>query len=542
MLLSFISIVASTLVFVSASPVTVNIGRVSIHGDFNTTSGVDQFLGLKYGSATRFKRATLQSYSIPGSINATAHGPACPQIKGLNSLAVDYGIYGTNEDCTLLDVYRPHAMPGGKLLPVMVWIHGGALSQGAAWYYGGAGMVQESARIGLPVITVILNYRLAAWGFLGGKEAAAKGALNLGLYDQELALQWVQSFIENFGGDKSKVTVFGQSSGAMSIAYHMLNVHTQLFQGAILQSGTTTSVPCLAPEKYQGNYDALVSIVGCNNSLDTFECLRTVDRDVLINATNNMFGQPAVYSSRPWGVSIDGDIIPDSPSVLTAKGKIARIPFIVGDDMDEGTIFVKPQTINTDTDLFTFLEKDYLHRGASFFQNTTSMATLEALYPDDPSLGSPFGTGNTTFFGSQFKRAAAIYGDIHFQWARRNFLNLSVLQGVPSWSYIFNQLTATNADWQGVLHTGEIPYLFMKLTPADGPLYTLSRQMLAYWVSFAYNRDPSYRSNPAWDKYHMGRQNNVFTAANTAMQPDDFRAAGISFIGSIADQFLESST
>ncbi|KAF8074648.1 Alpha/Beta hydrolase protein [Lyophyllum atratum] len=527
MLLSLLSSVVSTLTFVSASAVRVNISRVSILGDYNATSGVDQFLGLKYGSATRFNRATAPSYSTWGSINATVHGPACPQIKGTNSLAVDYGIYGTSEDCTLLDIYRPHTIPRGTLLPVMVWLHGGALTQGAAWYYAGAGIVQESAKIGLPVITVVLNYRLAAYGFLGGKEAAAKGALNLGLYDQELALQWVQNYIGNFGGDKSKVTVFGQSSGAMSIAYHMLNVRTQLFQGAILESGTTTSVPALAPEKFQGNYDALVSYAGCNNTLDTFECLRTVDLDVLINATNTMFGQPTVYASRPWGVAIDGDIIPDSPSVLTAQGKIAKIPFITGNVMDEGTIFVKPQTVNTDDELLTFLEKDYLNRNASFFQNVTSIAALEVLYPDDPSLGSPFGTGNATYFGSQFKRAAAIYGDIHFQWARRNFLNISVLNGVPSWSYVFDQVTPTSADWQGVLHTGEIPYVFMKFTPADGQLYTLSKQMLAYWVSFAYNRDPSYKSNPAWDKYNRGYQNNVFTAANTTMQPDNFRAAGI---------------
>lgn len=127
----------------------------------------------------------------------------------------------------------------------------------------------------------------------------------------------------------------------------------------------------------------------------------------------------------------------------------ANIPVIAGNVMDEGTVFVKPQTISTDADLLTFLENDYRNRNASFFHNTTSIQTLLNVYPDNPALGSPFGTGNNTFFGEQFKRGAAIYGDIHFHWARRNFLGAVIAKGVDAWSYVFNQFTPTNAQWQG---------------------------------------------------------------------------------------------
>ncbi|KAG6900621.1 hypothetical protein C0993_007294 [Termitomyces sp. T159_Od127] len=326
----------------------------------------------------------------------------------------------------------------------------------------------------------------------------------------------------------------------MSITYHMLNVDTTLFSGAILESGTTTSVPCLPAEKYQGNYEALVGFAGCSSAADKFECLRTVDRDVLINATNTMFSQPLVYGSRPWGITIDGDIIPASPSVLTAQGKFANIPIIAGNVMDEGTVFVKPQTITTDADLLTFLENDYRNRNASFFQNAISIQTLLNIYPDNPALGSPFSTGNTTFFGEQFKRGAAIYGDIHFQWARRNFLNAVIAKGVDAWSYVFNQFTPTNVPWQGVFHTGEIPYVFMKFTPDDGALYTLAKQVHAYWVSFAYNRNPNGSRNPDWDQYRINKSNIVFVANMTSMQPDTFRIDGTNFIGSISDQFFEA--
>ncbi|KAG6835435.1 hypothetical protein H0H93_001498 [Arthromyces matolae] len=413
-----------SLTLVSATSVTVKVNKASVIGNYNATTGVDAFLGLKYGTATRFVRATGVSYTTSTTINATVNAPACPQIQGTNSLAVNYGIYGTSEDCTSLDIQRPHGISSSAKLPVMVWLHGGALTQGASWYYPGDGMVQQSKSI------------------------------------------------------------------------------------------------------YEGNYQALVSYAGCNGTSNTFKCLQTVDLSVLINATNTMYGQPYVYGSRPWGVTIDGNIIPANPAILTAQGKFANIPVIAGDVNDEGTIFVKPQTIATDSDLLSFLENDYRNRNATFFQNATSIASLLALYPDDPTLGSPFGSGNNTFgLGEQFKRAAAIYGDIHFHWARRNFLTSAVCNGNNAWSYLFNQFTPTSAAWQGVFHTGEIPYVMMKFTPADGSYYTLAQEMLAYWVSFAYNKNPNHSGNPKWNQYSTG-SNMMFSINSTSMQPDTFRIAG----------------
>ncbi|KAG6841192.1 hypothetical protein C0991_000989 [Blastosporella zonata] len=351
----------------------------------------------------------------------------------------------------------------------------------------------------------------------------------------------------------------------MSIGYHMLNTSTTLFSGAvsflneplggglqadgllqILESGTTTSVPALAPALYESNYQALVATAGCSAAANPFVCLQTVDMNTLINATNVLYGQPTLFGSRPWGVTIDGNIIPASPSVLTAQGAMyvldhsivaaltffpfsasAKIPFIVGDVMDEGTIFVKPNTIATDADLLAFLQTDYANRNASFFTNATSISTLTSLYPNDPTQGSPFGTGNVTFFGAEFKRGAAIYGDIHFHWPRRNFLNIAAANHVNAWSFIFDQFTPTSAAWQGVFHTGEIPYIFQKFGPADGTLYTLAQTTLSYWLSFAYNRNPNVSSNgPTWTPYSNKQNNIVFTANLTSMQPDNFRIQG----------------
>lgn len=196
----------------------------------------------------------------------------------------------------------------------------------------------------------------------------------------------------------------------------------------------------------------------------------------------------------------------------------ANIPFITGNVKDEGTIFVNPQAINTTADLRTFLERDYLNRNASFFRNVSSTIILELLYPNIPALGSPFGTGDAIFHGPQFKRAAATYGG---KMVYRTLLVLS--SGLFSYLYqtsTSNTLGATSStspspgtsnlgrttstrshlvapngkevnrclhDLFGLLtsftvfHTSEIPYVFMKFTPADGSLYQLSKQMLAYW-------------------------------------------------------------
>ncbi|TFK72801.1 alpha/beta-hydrolase [Pluteus cervinus] len=535
-----LAVLASTAFRVShADPVTVQIQKTTVQGLYNASTGIDSFRGVQYATSQRFKRAVLSTYSTKKTINATFFGVACPQIAGTNALAVNYGVYGTSEDCNILDVYRPHNPPSNQLLPVMLFLHGGALTQGAASYYPADGLVAQSSKLGLPVITVVINYRLAAYGFLGGKEAAAQGALNLGLYDQKAALTWVQNYIKNFGGDPSKVTVFGQSSGAMSISYHMLTKNQTLFRAAILESGTSTSVPVLPPNAYQGNYDALVGLTGCQSANNTFECLRTVDLSVMINATNILYGQPTLYSSRPWGVAIDGDVIPSSPSILTAQGKLSRIPIIAGNVFDEGTIFVKPQQLNSTDDLLSFLECDYLNRNATFFKNQTSISQLEKLYPDDPVLGSPYQTGVQTFFtGSQFKRAAALYGDLHFHSARRDFLQIAVSLNMPAWSYLFGETDPGSAAWQGVFHTSELPYLFTKV-PAVGALTALSRQMIAYWVSFATNLDPNTHGQPKWEPYSQGKQNNYITAAQAVMVPDTFRKDGIDFIRIISNQFLE---
>jgi acetylcholinesterase len=142
-----------------------------------------------------------------------------------------------SEDCLTINVLRPAGVDNNTALPVMAWIYGGGFAGGLSSTYNGSAIVAKAALRGTPVIYVNFNYRTGPLGFPQGAEATKEGSLNLGLKDQLAALEWIQANIGAFGGDKSKVTVFGQSAGAASIAIHMLRPSfKKLARAAVIQS------------------------------------------------------------------------------------------------------------------------------------------------------------------------------------------------------------------------------------------------------------------------------------------------------------------
>lgn len=145
-------------------------------------------------------------------------------------------------DCLTLDVLRPAGATPDDKLPVLVWIYGGGFTAGGSAdpRYNTSYLVNASVVIGKPIIAVSINYRVAGWGFLSSKEVSEAGASNIGLFDQRLALRWIQENIASFGGDPDAVTIMGESAGAFSVGYHLVGFdgrHDGLFRGAIMQSG-----------------------------------------------------------------------------------------------------------------------------------------------------------------------------------------------------------------------------------------------------------------------------------------------------------------
>lgn len=161
-----------------------------------------------------------------------------------------------------LDVPRPFGTQPDAKLPLLVWIFGGGFEQDATAIYNGSKFVASSVKLGMPVIFVAMNYRLGGFGFLPGAEILKDGSANLGLMDQRLALQWVANNIAAFGGDPSKVTIWGESAGAISVFDQMAiydgdNTYNgaPLFRSAIMNSGSIVPANPVDGTKAQVVYD-----------------------------------------------------------------------------------------------------------------------------------------------------------------------------------------------------------------------------------------------------------------------------------------------
>lgn len=206
----------------------------------------DLFLGIPYAQPPlgdlRFRWPQSINTSFEGVRDASSYGYSCQQY---------HTAFNISEDCLNLNVIRPTG--NYTNLPVLVWIFGGGLYTGSTAdpQYNLSGIVKVSQDMNQPVIAVSMNYRLGMWGFLQTPGLVAEGSSNAGLADQRLAMQWIQENIAAFGGDPTRVVLWGESAGAQSIAYHLFSHDGRndgLYHGAILESGGPTGAKsqCLA--------------------------------------------------------------------------------------------------------------------------------------------------------------------------------------------------------------------------------------------------------------------------------------------------------
>jgi para-nitrobenzyl esterase len=211
-------------------------------------NGINEYLGIPYAAPPvgSLRWVPPQPFGMwKGVLQATQFGNACVQPDGLG------GTFGS-EDCLSLNVYSPGDRKGEhtpankndneqkhKRLPVMVWIHGGGFTTGGGGFYDPTPLVQQGN-----VIVVTINYRLGPLGIFAHPAIDAEGHLNVNycLMDQQFALKWVQQNIRAFGGDRDRVTIFGESAGGLSIYSNLASpTAADLFQGAIVESGAYQS-------------------------------------------------------------------------------------------------------------------------------------------------------------------------------------------------------------------------------------------------------------------------------------------------------------
>ncbi len=389
-----------------------------------------------------------------------------------------------SEDSLYLNVWTPGLDDGRR--PVMVWIHGGAFmfGEGATPWYDGTRFATHG-----DVVVVTINYRLGSFGFLHladlfGDEVAGSG--NVGLLDQVAALAWVRDNIEAFGGDPGRVTIFGESAGAGSVATLLgLPAARGLFHGAIPQSGAASWFA--TTDRASEVASVLIDALGVQpGDLDALYA-KTTEEIIVAQAA---VGFETDATGLPFQPVVDGIVLPQAPLDAIASGSAAGVRLLVGTNQDEMTLFgISDPALGTldeaairdrvrhfwgDAGIDDFLDTyRRLHPGASVQDLWISMST-DALF-----------------------RIPAIH------LAERQVAH------APVWSYLFTWATPV---FDGILrstHALEIPFVFDGLEQPGSELFTgtgeeragIARRMHDAWIAFARNGDPEHEGIPDWPSY-----------------------------------------
>ncbi|TGO38046.1 hypothetical protein BHYA_0083g00250 [Botrytis hyacinthi] len=456
-----------------------------VNGIHSTVPGVTlpiaKFLGIPYARPPqRFSPPVIPGSFAGNSYNATQLQPSCIQQFNYPVATRDFTLALFNnpppasesENCLYLNVYAPSAATPASLLPVMVWIYGGALQFGSASspYYDGSNIAGKQN-----VIVVTFNYRTNVFGFPNSPELPNIGQ-NLGLLDQRLALAWIRVNILAFGGDPLKVTIFGESAGALSVdAFVTSYPILPTFRAAIMQSGqdsirTLTAKPGLGTVSGTSSWNALAAGLGCSTG-SALACLRAANA-----LTIKSYIEHAELSFQPV---VDNVTRVSNPQLKRSNHQIANVPVLIGSNAQEGSAFVYGQS------------------------NIT--AALQALFPDNATLQAEvFATYPVGKDGLNTPAAVVeqIYTDMIFQCPGAIVANSSSAAGYPTFRYYYN---ATFANIQpvpglGAYHSSEIPLVFGNL-PANSTAAekSLSALIQKSWANFAKNP----QVGPGWNKLNV---------------------------------------
>jgi para-nitrobenzyl esterase len=458
-----------------AARVTIEIAAGKIRG--RRQSGVSTFSAVPFAAPPTGSRRFRPPEPVQAWTDVRdATGPAivCPQSPSRLRFAMGDFAAVHDEDCLRLTVWTPAADSARR--PVLIWLHGGAYMSGGGaldWYSG-----ETLAREG-DLVVVGVNYRVGALGFLYHPELCPG---NLGLLDQQAALAWVHANIGAFGGDPGRITVWGQSAGAQSTVFLLLQPKARaLFQRAILQSTPFGSLP-RQPDEMAANAEAFVRELGVDMSAAR-ERLSALPVDALLAAQGAVGARVARDTQRgglpspPFAPLGDGHIVPTRENYPTAlNDAAARADIMIGTTREEMAVFFASNPAMQEMQRPP-LPQDEIDR-------------LQALRP---------GANAAELFADHV--GAKIFGDGSLAFAAR-----AATAGRRVFAYQF--------DWQSPdrrlqsCHCLDLPFVFgTRAAFADAPMLAnadahdvdaLSAVMRASWIAFVRDGDPNARTVPPW--------------------------------------------
>jgi para-nitrobenzyl esterase len=487
------TIVVSTSIFLSlnAANLTSEHVRVHVEGGIiegaagSVKPGVHIFKGIPYAAPPvgPFRWSQPQPVVKWSGVRMADHfGAHCMQAPVYSDMI--FRDSGNSEDCLHLNVWTP-AKSDSDGLPVMLWIHGGGFQAGASSEPRQDGEVLASKG----VIVVSINYRMGIFGFFAHpdltKESHHHASGNYGLLDQAQALRWVEHNIKQFGGDPSKVTIFGESAGSFSVSALMASpLSRELIAGAIGESGAffgpTLAAKSLASAEEQGAKFA------SSQSAD-LAALRAMPSEKLLKATGTQSGMA-------FNPIIDGYFFPTAPAEIFASGKQSHIPLLAGWNADEMPFMV-----------LMAKQKPTPERLAAQFREkyASEAAALEAAYPatnDQEAMAASRDLSSDLFIG-------------YSTW---KWIDMQARTGTkPVYRYTFARIRPSKpgammgqikASDLGAVHASEIEYVFGMLDsnktfdwqPDD---FKVSELMQIYWTNFAKTGDPNGPGVPQWGPY-----------------------------------------
>jgi acetylcholinesterase len=350
------------------------------------------------------------------------------------------------------------------------------------------------------VIVVTIQYRVSIFGFFYANDSEAPG--NQGLLDQNLALKWVQDNIQNFGGDKTRVTIFGESAGGASASLHLLSpLSRDLFRNAIMQSGTSLaswSLVSQAEGVRRSTY--FLQSIGSSGALkDQISCARRLSADTLIQNASSIFPVDSNDAVIFLPV-VDGYFLRDTPKSLLSKGDVKKCPVLLGSNKNEGNLFfLTPKLV----EYFDFSKKPtitydkfqkYIKSTNTYYPsypNNASEAVLNAIlyrYTNWKNVDDTNANYDNLDASSGDNQIVCPTVDLATQYAKLN-------QDV--YMYRFDQYDPILGlpKWFGATHAGELGYVFgVPLNENSNYSYPerlFTRKLLRYWTNFAKYNNPN---------------------------------------------------
>ena len=420
----FLLYIVPVACFASAGKPEVKVETGLLHGA--TEYNMNVFKGIPYAAPPvgdlRW-RPPQPAASWSGTRDASKFGNSCPQ-PNLKNENKGLGLPG-NEDCLTLNVFTPQNP--GKDLPVMVWIHGGALQMDGARdpLYTPINLVKNG------VIVVTFDYRLGSLGFFASQELVAEAKSkgepvgNYGTMDQIAVLKWVKRNIAAFGGNPNNVTIFGESAGARSVTWLMVSDAARgLFHRAIAESAQQSPIRGLS-EKRLGLAPAteVASKYMATLGVKSLKELRSLPAQKLVLTADQQ------KAGEFGGSMIDGQILKGDPVPLFASGQQAKVPFMIG-------------TNSWDASLFAF--------------NQPPLDALAKAFKEDPKVVNQLYSN----IPEKCAVSADLMGDMLFR-ASTKFLADSMNGVAPGYAYYFDYLTKNiRPAYPGVPHAFEISFVF----------------------------------------------------------------------------------